>query len=327
MRHLSMALLFAVAGPLVVFAQEPVATPGEDGPPGYESMDAVKLAILTGQLKLINPNIEAPANIDVRKDVIYGKGGGQDLKLDLYSPKNLDRPVPGLIFIHGGAWKGGHRSDYHFYGVKFAERGYVVATVSYRLLPDWPFPAAVHDVKCAVRWMRAEKSRLHVKADRIGVVGGSAGGHLAMMIGYSSDVPELEGDGGNAGVSSRVSAVVNLYGPTDLTTPFATSNQTLIRFMGGKKIEDARRQYELASPITHVTKDDPPTLILHGTIDETVPIAQADLLARKLRTVGVSYRYDRLAGWPHTMDLAEVVNRRCRRLMVEFFNEHLPLTD
>ncbi len=247
------------------------------------------------------------------------------LKLDLYSPKQLDKSVPGLIFIHGGAWKGGQRSDYHYYGVKFAGEGFVVATVSYRLLPDWPFPAAVHDVKCAIRWMRANAEDLQINPDHIGVAGGSAGGHLALMVGYSADVPELEGNGGHAGISSRVQAVVNLYGPTDLTTPFATSNGTVVDFMGGKRIADAQQQYELASPITHVTKDDPPTLILHGAIDDTVPIVQADLLAKKLKVTGLTYHYDRLEGWPHTMDLAEVVNRRCRRLMLDFFDQHLQL--
>jgi len=173
--------------------------------------------------------------------------------------------------------------------------------------------------------MRANAGELHVNPKLIGAIGGSAGGHLAMMIGYTADVPKLEGHGGHRGVSSRVQAVVDLYGPTDLTTPFAVNNPTAINFLGGRKIGEARKQYELASPITHVTKDDPPTLIFHGSIDETVPIAQSDMLAKKLRTVGVPVQYDRLIGWPHTMDAAEVVNRRCRRLMIRFFDKYLPL--
>lgn len=301
------------------------ATSTEAPPTGYGSMAAIKLAVLTGQLKLIDPKIAVPATVSVRRGIEYGTGGGESLKLDLYTPKQLDNPVPGLIFIHGGAWKKGKRSDYHYYCVKFAERGYVVATITYRLLPKHPFPAAVEDAKCAVRWMRANARRLHVNPNLIGAIGGSAGGHLAMMIGYSADVPELEGQGGHRGVSSRVQVVVDLYGPTDLTTPFAVNNPTAINFLGGRKIGEARKQYELASPITHVTKDDPPTLIFHGSIDETVPIAQSDMLAKRLRTVGVPVRYDRLTGWPHTMDAAAVVNRRCRRLMIRFFDQHLPL--
>ncbi len=327
MRNAVLVILALAAAPAVSLAQDVAQTASDTAPPGYKSADAVKLAILTRQLKLIDTKIEVPDDIEVRKDIEYGTGGGQSLKLDLYSAKQLDRPVPGLIFIHGGGWKKGERSDYHYYCVKFAERGYVVATVSYRLLPDGTFPAPVHDVKCAVRWMRASADRLHVDPNQIGVVGGSAGAHLAMMAGYSSDVPELEGDGGHVGVSSRVQAVVNLYGPADLTAPIATGNEGVIKFLGGRQYGDAPDQYERASPITYVTKDDPPTLILHGTIDEIVPIAQADLLAEKLRTSGVPYRYERLEGWPHTMDLAEVVNGYCLRHMIAFFDQHLPLPE
>ena len=329
-RRRRMSLLAAcVCGvPLLCAGDTPrsrAATGPEAPPPGYQSMTAIKLAVLSGQLKLIDRNVAVPATVSVRRDIEYGTGGGESLKLDLYSPKRLVRPVPGLIFIHGGAWKKGKRSDYHYYCVKFAERGYVVATITYRLLPKYPFPAAVEDAKCAVRWMRSHADTLHVNPKRIGVIGGSAGGHLSLMVGYSADVPKLEGKGGHPGVSSRVQAVVDLYGPTDLTTPFAVNNPTAIRFFGGRKIAEARKQYEMASPILHVTKDDPPTLIFHGTIDETVPVVQSDMLAKKLRSAGVPVQYDRLKGWPHTMDAAEVVNRHCRRRMVRFFDKYLPL--
>lgn len=296
-----------------------------DPPQGYETADAVKAAIFTGKLKLIDGEIDLPESIELEKGIEYGQGGDETLKLDLYTPKGLDHPVPGLIFIHGGGWSKGSRDDYHFYCVKFAEMGYVVATVSYRLVPEAIFPAPVQDVKCAVRWMRANAEKLHVDPNQIGVLGGSAGGHLSMMVGYSSDVPELEGEGGNAEVSSRVQAVVDIYGPTDLTVDVATGHPTVLAFFGGKKIDEVPHDYELASPLTHLTADDPPTLILHGTIDELVPIEQADRLAANLKALGIPYRYDRLPGWPHTMDLAEVVNLRCREVMTKFLSEHLPL--
>jgi acetyl esterase/lipase len=319
------AIFFVVVSATLagVVAQDPAPVVKEPAPPGYKSLDQIKLAFLIGRLKLIDPEIEVPESVELKKDIEYGRGGPVSLRLDLYSPRTVEKATPGLIFIHGGAWKSGNRSDYHYYGVKFAEQGYVVATVTYRMLPDWPFPAALHDVKCAVRWMRANAQSLNVDPDRIAAIGGSAGGHLAMMIGYSSDNPKFEGKGGYAEVSSRVQAVVNLYGPTDLTTEEATGNQTVIDFLGGKTFKEAKDLYELISPITHVDKDDPPTLIFHGTIDDIVPVSQADLLAEKLKKVGVAYHYDRLEGWPHTLDLADVVNRRCRRLMLEFFRKHL----
>ncbi len=296
-----------------------------DPPPGYKSMAAVQAAILTGKLKLIDGEIEVPDSVLLTQDIEYGQGGGESLKLDLYQRKGLDHPVPAILFIHGGGWSKGGRNDYHFYCVKFAELGYVVATASYRLVPEWQYPAAVHDVKCAVRWLRANAMKYHIDPEMIGVAGGSAGGHLSMMVGYSSDVPELEGDGGNDDVSSQVQAVVNLYGPTDLTVPVAAEHPTVLAFFGDNKIDEVRTDYEQASPLTHVTEDDPPTLIIQGTIDDLVPVSQADALALKLHEVGVPFRYDRLTGWPHTLDLAEVINVRCRRLMREFFAEYLPL--
>ena len=287
-------------------------------PPGYASENDVKAAFLSGKLKAIDLTIDVPDTVTVQKNIEYGKGGDKALQLDLYSPKERSHPLPAILFLHGGGWTGGYRQIYHYYCTKFAEHGYVVATASYRLAGEAPFPAAVQDVKCAVRWLRANAKKLGIDPNKIAVAGGSAGGHLAMMIGYSSDVPELEGKGGNADTSSRVQAVVDLYGPTDLTDDFAKSRGEVKRLMGGKTFDEAPDAYRLASPVTHVTKDDPPTLILHGSIDSTVPIHQAELLVEKLKNAGVVCEYDRVEGWPHTMDLDASVNRHCMAKMFEF---------
>ena len=301
---------------------DPIPTP----PPGYKNEKEVIVAMTTGQVKVINMFRLTPPSVSVRKDVEYGRVGDRSLKLDLYSPKEAKGPVPGLIFIHGGGWKSGKKEDYRFYGLEFASKGYVVASVQYRLSGEAQYPAAIHDTKAAVRWMRAEAEALGVDPDRIGVAGGSAGGHLAMMIGYSSDVDSFDGNSGHPGVSSRVQAVVNLYGPTDLTTDFARNRSaagSLLKDFFGGTYEESTSKYEAASPIRYVTSDDPPTLILHGTVDDIVPINQADLLAAKLKETGVPYLYDRLPGWPHAMDLAQPVNNRCLWLMDRFFAQHL----
>ncbi len=301
-----------------------LATEKEPAPKGYPNMMAVKLAIGLGQLPLVNPRIETPEDVTVRRGVAFGQGGERPLLLDLYAPaENAGKDRPGLVFIHGGAWRGGKRSDYHYYGVKFAERGYVVATIDYRLIREAVYPAAVEDAKCAVRWMRANAADLGVDPERIGVAGGSAGGHLAMMVGYSPGVTALEGSGGQAGVSSRVQAVVNLYGPADLTTPFGIASPLVRDFLGGRQFDDAPEVYRQASPLAHLNADAPPTLIFHGTIDDTVPVAQADRLAARLQALGVPFRYDRLDGWPHALDLSREVNARALRIMSEFFAEHL----
>jgi acetyl esterase/lipase len=313
-------LLGAFGGLLITayaFGEVPAA------PSGFASEKEVKEAFVAGKLKPIDLTIDVPESVVVEKNIEYGKGGNRPLQLDLYSPKERSGRRPTILFIHGGAWSGGYRQIYHYYCIKFAERGYVVATASYRLTGEAPFPAAVEDVKCAVRWLRANAKKLGIDPNRIAAAGGSAGGHLAMMIGFSSDVPELEGKGGNAGTSSRAQVVVDLYGPTDLTDDFAKSRKEVIRFLGGKKFEEASDMYRLASPVTHVTKDDPPTLILHGSIDSTVPIHQAELLVEKLKSAGVVYEYDRVEGWPHTMDLDDGVNRHCVAKMLEFLDKNM----
>ncbi len=294
-------------------------------PKGYSSEMAVKTAILLGQIKLIDAqNVAIPDNVEEILDIEYGTGGERKLQLDLYLPKGRKKATPAIIFIHGGAWKGGKRSDMKFYCVKFAEMGYVTATVTYRLSGEATFPAAVQDVKCAVRWLRANAAKNLIDPKRIVVSGNSAGGHLSMMIGYSNE-PSLEGTGGNNDVSSRVCALVNFYGPADLTTDFALKQGVLKDFMGGKSFDELPDAYRLASPLFHLTQDDPPTLIFHGTIDSTVPIAQADRLADKLKELKIDYVYEKYEGWPHTMDLAEAVNKRCVYQMEKFFKRYIPI--
>ncbi len=293
-------------------------------PRGYPTPNALYLSYFLGRLKLVDykNGVPLPAGVVEKKDIEYGRVDDRSLKLDLYRPVAPHDPVPGLIFIHGGAWKKGDRSDYKYYTVRFAERGYVVATVSYRFSREAPFPAAVEDVKCAVRWMRANAAALGVDPGRIAAIGGSAGGHLAMMAAYSPDLPELEGRGGHQGISSAVQAVVNLYGPSDLTTPEARVTPSVVAFMGVAHSAAADR-YKLASPLYHLDVKDPPTLIIHGTIDQLVPVEQSDRLAEKLQRLGVPYWYDRLDGWPHTLDAAQATNERTQFLVNAFLDRFL----
>lgn len=295
-------------------------------PPGFEMPAAVLIAAKTGLLPIVDMNPPLPESVELQTDIEYGKVGDRLLLLDIYRPKERAASAPLLVFIHGGGWAGGKKSDYRVYAVHFAARGYVVASVGYRLSGEKKYPAAVNDVKCAIRYLRSQAESLGIDPERSGVIGGSAGGHLAMMIGYSSDVPELEGDGGHVGVSSRVSAVVDIYGPADMTTDYVRKNKAAgntCRSFFGASIDERLDLYEQASPIRYVTNDDPPTLIMHGTIDDIVPIEQADLLAAKLKEVGVPYIYDRLPGWPHTMDLSKVCNERALWFMDRFLDRYV----
>ncbi len=267
-------------------------------------------------------SIPVPEGVTVKTDIEYGRVGDRALLLDLYSPEKLDKPVPGLIFIHGGGWSSGNKKDYKYYTVRYAKRGFVAASIGYRFVQEAPLPACVEDAKCAVRWMRENAAQFNVDASKIAVIGGSAGGHLSLMVGYSSNVPELEGTGGHAGVSSAVAAVVDLYGPSDFTVPGARNNSTVLNGMK-KTFDEAPDLYRQMSPISHVRKDVPPTLIFQGTLDNIVPVEQSDMLAEKLKAVGATYWYDCIPGYPHTMDIFEPVNEHCQQVMNIFFDKYL----
>lgn len=340
LRILSGILILAVvvAGWWLFLASPPpskrpdlVRVPAELGPPppGYPTENTLLAAYGLSQIGLVDLDLvdmdtaaPVPAGIVEETDIVYGTGGGTDLALDLYSPADLTGPVPGIIFIHGGGWRSGKRQDYRLYTSRFARHGYVVATITYRLGAAGYFPNCVEDAKCAVRWMRANAAELNVDPDRIAVIGGSAGGHLAMMVGYSSDVPELEGTGGHAGVSSAVQAVIDIYGPVDFTVYPERDHRLVTTFLQGT-YEEKTETYVKASPITYVDADDPPTLIIHGTIDSLVPVTQSDLLAERFQALGKMYWYDRMDGWPHAMDVANPVNQRVEQVAIAFLEEVL----
>ncbi len=281
-------------------------------------MNAVYLAYLLGRVELLDPqgDIPVPGGVREKTDVEYGRVGNRPLLLDLYTPENIQKPAPALIFIHGGGWKSGDKSDYKYYTVRFAKRGLVAATIGYRFIKEAKFPAAVEDAKCAVRWMRAHAEELHVDPDKIVVIGGSAGGHLALMAGYTADTG-LFVNGGHEDVSDAVAGVVDLYGPTDLTTPEARVNPTVTAFFE-QSYEKDPESYRLASPIHHLNADAPPTMIIQGTIDDIMPVEQSDELAERLQELGVPYWYDRVEGYPHTMDITPAVNERVQWLISAF---------
>jgi acetyl esterase/lipase len=223
--------------------------------------------------------VPPPDEVRIERAIVFGKGGEVDLLLDLYRPpKRFEGARPGIVWIHGGAWRAGTRGAMADFATELAKAGFVGASVDYRLVPAHPFPAAVEDVKCAVRWMRAKAADLGVDPDRIAAIGTSAGGHLALMAGLADEKAGLEGKGGHEGTSSRVQAVVSGFGPADL------------RGMAGRRPETAfaaGREAE-ASPVTHASADDPPVLLLHGTEDPTVAFAQSEAMAKALEAVGVS---------------------------------------
>lgn len=317
---------YLLVGPIHPPRPDLVVLPADlpPAPAGFPTINAMYLAFYLGRVGIINAfgDIPIPEGVVEKTDLEYGRVGERALLLDLYAPANLPQPAPGLIFIHGGGWESGNKRDYKYYTVRFAKLGYIVATIGYRFKQEAPYPGCVEDAKCAVRWIRANAAQLGVDPNRLAVIGGSAGGYLSMMTGYASDAADLEGHGGNPGVSSAVKCLVNLYGPTDLTVPVARDHDIVTSFLKASYDKDPGL-FERASPLHHVDAQDPPTLIIQGTLDDLVPVEQADVLAEKLCDVGVPYWYARLDGWPHTLDIAVPCNEYVIRLMQRFFEEFL----
>lgn len=225
-------------------------------------------------------------------DVTYCRAGAIDLKIDLYFPDPSAPPrAPATLFLHGGGWVGGDKRESGWLPrirEPLLERGYVVASADYRLAPSHRWPAQIEDAKCAIRFLRAEAGTYGIDTDRIGVWGTSAGGHLAALLGTADASTGFEGDGGHAGQSSQVRAVVDLYGPADLTDGegWPQGQPFVLDLVFGTSDLDSP-VLAGASPTTHATPDDPPFLILHGERDRLVPVRQSELLFERLDAVGV----------------------------------------
>ena len=221
-----------------------------------------------------------PEGVKVMKDLEYASVDGESLRLDLYLPKKSGGKPSLLVWIHGGGWTKGSKSGINSMFIRLTAEGYAAASIDYRLDGLVSHPKQIHDCKGAIRWLRANADEYGYDITRIGVGGGSAGGHLVLLLGLSSGVGELEGDvGGNLDQSSQVHAVVDLYGPSDLGL-FAEESE---RFRHNKTAELLKS----ASPVTYLSKDDPPELIFHGDKDQVVPISQSEHMHKRYKEAGL----------------------------------------
>lgn len=237
------------------------------------------------------------------QDVMFAKVDGHELKLNLFLPEGVDNP-PMVVFIHGGGWKNG---SYKNCPVKWlAEDGIAVASIGYRLSDKGIFPAQIHDCKGAIRWLRAHANDYGYDATRIVVTGTSAGGHLALLLGVTGDVSELEGVvGGNIEQSSQVQGIVDYFGSSDFllrsrTQPAKTEDpKGSVTLLLGGKVSEKMDLAKLASPAYHVTADDPPLLILHGENDKTVYLPQAERMEQVYKDAGLSVKLTVIPGVGH----------------------------
>jgi acetyl esterase/lipase len=262
------------------------------------------------------------SKLAIINDVVYGKGGDQELKLDLALPAKKDGKSPCIVVIHGGAWRAGNKSQHAPHIKRFAELGYVSASVQYRFCPKHVFPAQVQDVKCAVRFLRANAEKLGLDPQRIGAMGVSAGAHLAMMLDTVDEESDLEGTGGNDKQPSKVQCAVSIVGPTELwASDIPEISKPLLRdFIGGTPQEKAELTKQ-ASPIAHLSKDDGPILMIHGTKDELVPPTQVYKMVDAMGTIGVKGRAEVLPGLSHGLTPGEI--QRALKQTEQFFGENL----
>jgi acetyl esterase/lipase len=263
-----------------------------------------------------------PDNVVFERGLEFANPDGQHLQLDLARPRTGDGLLPAVICIHGGGFRAGTREGYDALCVTLAQKGYVAATITYRLAPAYQFPAAVHDCKAAVRWLRANAAKYHIDPARIGVMGGSAGGHLALFLGVTGGVKDFEGTG-NLDQSSDVSCVVSYFGPSDFTQSYGKSvdaHEVLPLFFGGN-LEQKRREHIVGSPLYWVTPRAAPTLCLHGTKDNYVAYEQAVWMVDRLKASAVEADLITFEGAGHGFKGAEA--QQADAAMLAFFDRHL----
>ncbi len=246
-----------------------------------------------------------PPGVKVLKDLEYGQASGRAMLLDLYLPEKADKPLPLIIWIHGGAWLAGSK-DGPSPALRFTANDYAVAQVGYRLSQEAKFPAQIHDCKAAVRWLRANAAKYNLDSNKFAAWGGSAGGHLVALLGTSGGVAELEGSVNNLKESSRVQAVVDWFGPTDFLhigdaesdIRHNSPDSPESKLIGGAILENKDKAAK-ASPITYVSKDAPPFLIMHGDRDRTVPFNQSERLYAALKKAGLDATFIPMKGAGH----------------------------
>lgn len=239
----------------------------------------------------------------VTKDILFATTPEKELKLDLYLPDQANPPHL-VIWVHGGAWHSGSKENPP---MELVKRGYAMASISYRRTVEAKFPALIHDIKAAVRFLRAHANQYGYRSDKIILWGSSAGGHLVALAGLTNGNQLLEGKIGNdLKTSSDVQVVLDFFGPTDLTTIMAQSTPHGVNVRGpaltlmfGKPLDQAAEELKLASPVYQVDKTDPPLFICHGDQDNQVPINQSIQLYGKYRELGLNVQLEYVHGAGH----------------------------
>lgn len=230
-------------------------------------------------------------------DVVYSRPPGFELKMDIYRPDPSVATKAAVVVIHGGAWIGGNKRDMKALCEAISRQGMLAASVQYRLAPKTRWPGFYDDVQTAVRYLRENASKLGIDPNRIGASGASAGGHLALMLGFTDTRDSKPSEYPRH--SSRVRAVLDIFGPTDMSRDYPSSYDTLFQTILGKTKSESATAIRAASPVNFIDRYTPPVFIIHGTADPVVPIAQSKWLESKLRANGTRVEARYIDGMKH----------------------------
>jgi acetyl esterase/lipase len=265
--------------------------------------------------------VEDDERVSLEEGVVYGTGGGRDLRCDVYRPPaGAPQTHAAVVLVHGGSWRGGDRTQLRRYGWRLGRAGYVCVAIEYRLIPETYFPGFLEDVKAAIRWVRVHADELGVDPNRIGIHGNSAGGHLALLAAGTPDVPELEGSGGNHGVSSAVQACVSIYGPSLFHVDQPLRGSRPVERLSDTPGADVAKT---ASPMSWVSAEFPPTLLLHGAADALVPVAASELMYEALTAASVPVELHVFPDQPHGFDRQAEFARNNGALVAFFLDRYL----
>lgn len=265
--------------------------------------------------------------VTVERDIVYGNAGNRPLRLDIIRPKDpAESPLPVIAYIHGGGWRNGSKERETGRLVPFAASGnYFCVAIEYRLTGEASWPAQIHDCKAAIRWLKANADKYDYDPKRLAAWGSSAGGHLVSLLGTTADLAELEGNCGSPDYSSQVTCVVDFSGPSNFpamfTSPDVPKNikEAVAALLGGP-LDERREEAVAASPMTYVSPDDAPILIVQATKDPLVPLEQGTQFHEALKADGVDSTLIIIEGTDHG---SSIRNREVLERAQAFFERHL----
>ena len=260
--------------------------------------------------------------VSIKEGIVIGEGGGRSLKADIFLPPLEEKSRPAVLFIHGGGWIEGDRSQLRGYGILLARLGFVCMCNSYRLSNESIWPAQIQDVNCAIRYLRANATDLGLDPDRIGVSGNSAGGHLSLMAAATNCDQIFEGEGGSNEVSSEIKAVCAIYPPTTIRQlEMLNPLENAFLMLMGK--EANKEDYDKASPLNYVTEDYPPCMLIHGSTDSVVRLKDSTKFYEKLKEFNRPASLHIFSEEEHAFDGEPDYGRAIADLQALFFLKYL----